>query len=950
MGRHSRIAPTTKADEHPPARSKHNPAEPFPTAPANSRENLLQHDISSCQATEEALRRSEERFRLLFEQAVDGIFVSDATGHYTDVNRAGCEMLGYTREEILARSIADVVAPDERERIAPHVAEFGGGKVTRSEWRFVRKDSSVFVGEVVARQLPDGRLQAILRDISERRRAEEALRESERRYRNLFESMDQGCCIVQVLFDAGGRPRDLRFLEVNPAFERHTGLTQATGRTILELAPNIEERWSQLYGHVATTGESVRLQEFSPRLNRWFDLYAARVGEPGENKVAVLFYDITGRVQADEALRRSQAELREAQRVAHVGSWYWDASTDLTVGSDEMLRILGLDPGRDTLPRFREQRGSYYPAEDWERIRAASYQALETGAGYELEARAYRKGSEIWIIHHGEAVRDERGNITGLRGTVQDVTARKIAELELHQAQEQLRTVLLATGVGLWLHETNSGRLNWDVRTRELFFVRPGEEPSLELFWSRVHPEDREPVRLEAEAALREDRPYSKDLRTVHPESGRVRWIHAEGRWVRAADGTAIRLDGINYDITERQQFQAELERLVAERTARLQELVGELEHFSYAITHDLKAPLRAMRGFAEMAGQVCGQGDARPFLEKISRAAERMDGLIRDALNYGRALQQGLPLSEVDTEPLLRGILESYPQLEAWKERIRVEGPLPVVLGNTAGLTECFSNLLTNAVKFVRPGQPPEVRVWAEALAYRQQWCRIYFEDRGIGIAKELLPRVFDMFSRGSKEYEGTGIGLALVRKLVQRMGGRVGVESEEGEGSRFWIELKSAEPRSSPEEAETAAPLAPSGGTVLYVEDEESDATFMRKAFAVKGLEATLRVASDGRAAIEYLSGTGKYGDRREYPLPAVVLLDLNLPLVPGFEVLQWMRNHPDFAKTPVMVFSSSTREDDRVKARELGANGFVTKPSSWLEFGRVVEDLKEQWLRKG
>jgi DNA-binding response OmpR family regulator len=110
---------------------------------------------------------------------------------------------------------------------------------------------------------------------------------------------------------------------------------------------------------------------------------------------------------------------------------------------------------------------------------------------------------------------------------------------------------------------------------------------------------------------------------------------------------------------------------------------------------------------------------------------------------------------------------------------------------------------------------------------------------------------------------------------------------------------------------------------------------------------LASALRVVGDGCAAIQYLSGTGKYGDRKLYPLPGVVLLDLNLPLVPGFEVLQWMRNHPDFARTPVVVFSSSTREDDRVRARELGANEFVAKPSSGLGFGQVVDQLREKWL---
>src|ERR1051326_8188108 len=166
------------------------------------------------------------------------------------------------------------------------------------------------------------------------------------------------------------------------------------------------------------------------------------------------------------------------------------------------------------------------------------------------------------------------------------------------------------------------------------------------------------------------------------------------------------------------------------------------------------------------------------------------MDALIRDALDYSRSVRQVLPLEDVDTGTLVRGMLDSYPELQPSKAHIRVEGELPLVLGNEAGLTQCFSNLLGNAVKFVKKGQMPDVRVWAEE---HNEWARIWIEDKGIGIPKDLLPRVFDMYSRGSNNYEGTGIGLALVRKVTQRMGGRVGVESEEGRGSRFWIELKS-------------------------------------------------------------------------------------------------------------------------------------------------------------
>src|SRR5262249_34561557 len=157
-------------------------------------------------------------------------------------------------------------------------------------------------------------------------------------------------------------------------------------------------------------------------------------------------------------------------------------------------------------------------------------------------------------------------------------------------------------------------------------------------------------------------------------------------------------------------------------------------------------------------------------------------EGLITDALNYSRLVRQELPLTDVGTGGLLRGMLDSYPELQPSKAHIQVEGELPVVLGNEAGLTQCFSNLLENAVKFVKPGQKPQIRVWADE---REGWSRIWVEDKGIGISKEMLPRVFDMFSRGSKSYEGTGIGLALVRKVAQRMGGRAGAESEEGNGS---------------------------------------------------------------------------------------------------------------------------------------------------------------------
>ncbi len=240
------------------------------------------------------------------------------------------------------------------------------------------------------------------------------------------------------------------------------------------------------------------------------------------------------------------------------------------------------------------------------------------------------------------------------------------------------------------------------------------------------------------------------------------------------------------------ERYANELEQRVGDRTAKLQEMVGELEHFSYTITHDMRAPLRAMQGFGKMLMEECADGlkpQHREFLRRIVESAGRMDSLITDALQYTKVIRQEIELHPVDAAALLRGIVESYPHFQPPKAEVQIEDNIPTVLGNEAGLTQCFSNLMNNAVKFTHPEQVPKIRVWGEN---RGDYVRLWFEDNGIGIAKEHQDQIFTMFQRLSKNYDGTGIGLALVRKVVTRMKGKVGVESEEGKGSRFWLELK--------------------------------------------------------------------------------------------------------------------------------------------------------------
>jgi len=237
------------------------------------------------------------------------------------------------------------------------------------------------------------------------------------------------------------------------------------------------------------------------------------------------------------------------------------------------------------------------------------------------------------------------------------------------------------------------------------------------------------------------------------------------------------------------------LERTVNERTANLRDTIGELETFSYSVSHDLRTPLRAMMGYARAIMEDCPDltEEHRNYLERIVRGAERLDRLTLDVLAYSRLSRTDFRPQPVDLSKLVTDILDQYPNFQAARANIEVQGPLLPVLGHQAFLTQCLSNILANAIKFVAPGQTPQVKVWTEA-AGSQVW--IFIKDNGIGIAPEHQDRIFKIFNRvhSEKTYEGTGIGLAVAKRAVERMGGTVSYESEPGKGSCFRVELPAA------------------------------------------------------------------------------------------------------------------------------------------------------------
>jgi PAS domain S-box-containing protein len=328
----------------------------------------------------------------------------------------------------------------------------------------------------------------------------------------------------------------------------------------------------------------------------------------------------------------------------------------------------------------------------------------------------------------------------------------------------------------------------------ELWLKNPG-------FWrDRIFVDDREPALNTMARAVSSRQDYVFEYRMIASDR-RIVWLRDSVKVIR--ENNRMKLRGIAVDITEQKRAQEELkaayiqlEQRVRERTAELESTITELKSISYTLSHDMRAPLRAMHGYSELIQEMWGEHlgpKGKDYLRSIQDSSRRLDTLVQDVLKYSKLTATPLELQPVDVERLLKHLFAEYPAFQPPQADIAIEGPMHRVFGHEGFLTQCISNILFNAIKFVPPDTKPRVRIGTRQVGDQVQ---MWFEDNGIGIAPQDQHRIFRIFTRihPVSRYEGTGVGLAIVQRAAERMGGQVGVESEPGQGSKFWLQLKKA------------------------------------------------------------------------------------------------------------------------------------------------------------
>ncbi|WP_296719193.1 PAS domain-containing protein [Erythrobacter sp.] len=608
------------------------------------------------------------------------------------------------------------------------------------------QESQLF--EIALSRLPcEGRDAVIakVRDVSSEYAALASQRQIDARYRTLFNAIDEGFCIAEVLFSETGEPEDYRFLEANRAFVEHTGLNDPVGKRIREMQPDIEDHWVETYGRIAQTGMAERFESESSAMGRWFDVFAFPIGDTAPFFVGILFEDVRERKEMELALRHSESRLHSLI----------DATSDLIFRMNpDGTDIQQLD-GRGPLgseKKIANLLTEHIPADDRKALKQALKTAMRNRAPLAMEHRVINpEGIIRWLNSRAVPVLDDRGEITEWFGMATDITGRRKVEEQLAHGAQMLRVASEIGKVGLWDWNVETGDLTWsDEHFRQQGFEVGEVSPTFEIWASGVHPDDIGPTRAKLDEAMKTGEEYVNEYRVTHRD-GTIRWLSGRGRFLYDPAGKPVRMLGAMIDATERRRQEEWHKLLVAELQHRVRNLIGMVRSVAR-----LSAPSH------------------RNVDEYVDHLIGRLQAMGRTQSTLTRS-----PGAKVDLAELVREELLVH---AARPDQCLVEGPDVALSPHAAEIvTLAIHELATNSIKYGALGDKGYIRiVWTVSDREAETWVALRWQEtsphgnpkpsrKGFGrrLIEERVP--YELRGTGRLDVHDTGVLAQLEFPLVE-------------------------------------------------------------------------------------------------------------------------------------------------------------------------------------